>query len=238
MTKMVAAKKLEADNGSLAEVAYQHLRTAILDCSLLPGERVTEASEMARLELGKTPVREALQRLVREGLVVVMPRQGYQVAPITLRDVEELFGLRMVVEPAAVALAAVRLTPTELARLEKLCHAGYDTHDPASLRSFTKLNREFHAAIAWASGNRRLAELVERLLVETQRLIHYGMLLRPRSEEAVHEHEELVAALTLRDATKARSICEAQIEAARRMVFDSLTSASSLREMPIGLAQP
>src|SRR5205085_4717546 len=113
---------------SASERAYQRLRAAIVACDPAPGDRITEGDVAQRLAIGKTPVHEALRRLVHEGLVVVRPRQGYVVAPITLGDVEELCGLRLVVEPAAVELAAAggRIDTARVVALERLCRVGYD----------------------------------------------------------------------------------------------------------------
>jgi DNA-binding GntR family transcriptional regulator len=90
----------------LAESAYSLLRGKILDCELMPGTPLTEGSVVGRLEIGKTPVREAMRRLVQEGLLRVTPRAGYRVAPVTLKDLDEVFRLRQIAEGASAALAS------------------------------------------------------------------------------------------------------------------------------------
>jgi DNA-binding GntR family transcriptional regulator len=213
---------------SLADAAYARLKQDVIHCELEPGLRVSEAKLVQRTGIGKTPVREALGRLVQEGLVRNIPRHGYEVTPITLRDVQELFGLRLVVEPAAVQLAAGHVDAAQLRRLDDLCHAGYEVGDHDSAAAFLRANRELHGTIARSSSNRRLAEVVERVLDECERLFHLGLMLRNRSDEMAHEHKDLVDALIAGDAEGARRIAIEQILSAQRMVVDALLYSPSL----------
>lgn len=220
---------------SASATAYAHLREQIIDCARAPGERLTESEVATQMHLGKTPVREALRQLVHEGLVVVHPRRGYVVAPVTLSDVEDLCGLRLIVEPAAVALAAEHMDDDVAAALEKLCHIGYEVSDPESVRAFHRVNRSFHSTIARACGNPRLAALIDQLLVESQRIIQFGMLLQPHSDEAVHSHEALLDALKARNASAARRIVAQEIRDTQRMVIDGLLRHSTLRTLEVDL---
>jgi DNA-binding GntR family transcriptional regulator len=224
-------------NTSQAEHAYQQLRTEILECQLMPGTRLTESLTLERLALGKTPVREALQRLINDNLMVVIPRHGYEVAPISLRDVEEVFGLRAIIEPQAVVMAIGRLEPKTFKHLHKLAKTGYDLQNPKSIQAFQQANTEFHSIIAKASGNRRLAAIVEQCLAESRRLIQFGMLIQPRSEEATHEHEDLLEALEQKDQQAVLSIAKRQIEASKQMVLQSLLSSRVVQEAAIQINQ-
>jgi DNA-binding GntR family transcriptional regulator len=220
---------------SIAERAYQRLRLAIVECRLAPGQRLTEASIAQKLQVGETPAREALRRLVQEGLVRVAPRHGYAVAPITLRDVHELFELRLLIEPATAGMAAVNSPAAPLARLKELSRVGYADGGQDSVRKFLRANTELHAHIAHLSGNHRIAQLLNQLLSESERLINFGMLSHPQSETTVGEHQKLLEALADRDANSAREIMEKHIIATRQMVVESLIANTSLREIPIGV---
>jgi len=218
---------------SLAEKAYQRLRLAIVECRFAPGDRLTEAAIARHLKVGKTPAREALRRLVLEGLARVTPRHGYTVAPITLRDAQELFDLRLLLEPAAAELAAGNLESRSLSRLRRLSRYGYVPGGRDSIREFVRANSELHAEIARISGNHRIAELIARLLAESERLINFGALLRPRSERTVGEHQRMIEALEKGDARSARKVAEEHIRTTRRMVVESLISDARLREVSI-----
>jgi DNA-binding GntR family transcriptional regulator len=213
----------------LANAAYARLKQEVIRCELEPGLRFTEAKLVLRTGIGKTPVREALGRLAQDGLVRSIPRHGYEVTPITLRDVQELFGLRLVVEPAAVQLAAGHVDAAQLRRLDELCHAGYEVGDHESAAAFLGANRELHGTIARSSSNSRLAEVVERVLDECERLFHLGLMLRNRTAEMAHEHKELLEALIAGDGEGARRIAVEQILSAQRMVIDALLYSPSLQ---------
>jgi DNA-binding GntR family transcriptional regulator len=215
--------------GSLTDRAYAYIKRKIIRCEMPPGMSVTESQLVEEIDIGKTPVREALARLVQEGFVLNIPRRGYEVTPITLRDVQELFGLRLILEPAAVQLAAGHVDVELLRYLDDLCRPErYSVQDPESADRHLSANREFHVTIAKASGNRRLAEGIEKLLDEGQRLLHLSLMFRNRSEEIMHEHRELVDALAAGDVDGARRITVEQILAAQRNVVDALLSSPSL----------
>ncbi|WP_284286494.1 GntR family transcriptional regulator, partial [Methylobacterium gregans] len=98
--------------------AYDILRREIVSCRLLPGTRFTEAEVMERFEIGKASCRIALQRLTQDGFVTSMPRHGYRITPITVKDVDEVFSLRVELEPLAARGAAGRVNRAQLERLE------------------------------------------------------------------------------------------------------------------------
>ena len=98
---------------SATDIAYRALRDEILRCELAPGSRVVEGEIAERLGMSKTPVKKALGMLIHEGFVEVRPRHGYQVTEITLADVQEVYQLRQILEPAAAELAATNATPEQ-----------------------------------------------------------------------------------------------------------------------------
>jgi DNA-binding GntR family transcriptional regulator len=217
-----------ASTSSQGEVAYAALRRRIIQCELEPGERITEAQLASETAIGKTPVREALTRLIQEGLVRSIPGHGYEVTPITLGDVQDLFNFRLIVEPAAAQLAAGHVNATDLRRLDDLCAARFSTVEMESESHFLQANYLFHTTIADASGNRRLAEAVRRALEESERLFHLSNVLRNRSDEVAHEHKDLVDALIAGDGELARKLTLIHITASQRLVLDALLTSPSL----------
>lgn len=218
----------------LTDTAYDAIKRDILECQLLPGTEVTERELAARYGIGKAPLREALVRLGQEGLLQSIPRSGYRITAVTIQDVQDIFALRLLLEPVAARQAAGRIDEKLLTQLNELCKAGYQPGDRASESAFLRANRQLHVTIAVASGNRRLARVLEQLLEETERLFHLGLAVRDRTEEMEHEHEVLVAALVGGDGNAAAQATVEQVEAARKMVMDGILSAAWLREMPIG----
>jgi DNA-binding GntR family transcriptional regulator len=209
---------------SLTERAVAELRRDILTVRLAPGETVSETAVAQHLELGKAPVRAALARLAEEGLVTAVPRRGWMVSLVTIRDIHEVFDLRLMLEPEAARRAAGRVDHAMLARLDAVCAEGYDCDDEDSAMCFLEANKAFHVAIAELSGNARLARQLARLLDESTRMLILGLRSRDRTVEMAHEHHVLVEALALGRTEEAARIMHEQVSASRQMVLAALTA--------------
>ena len=225
-------------NGSLANAAYELIRRAILRCDLVPGEQVTEAQLAATYGLGRAAVRAALTRLSHEQLVRAIPRRGYAVAPITFQQVSDLFGVRLVVEPAAARLAAGRSHEQAIAELERLNEAcahvaGHD--DAAALR---EANKALHVAVARHSGNARLERIVRDALDELDRVLYLPQLANvwDRIDASFAEHQHIIAAIRERDAAQAERAMHDHILPNKQFVIEGLISSPILRS--INLVSP
>jgi len=209
--------------------AYQVLKRRLITLEIPAGGFFTEPQLARELALSKTPVREALARLQSEGLVEVAGRSGYRASPVTLKDTRDLMALRILLEGEAAALAATRIVDAGyLQTLNELCRVSYDPKDRASITNFLAANTRFHATVARAGGNDRLADVLERVLDQSERLFHLGLSLTSRAEEIVHEHQDLMKAIMSGDAKSAREIAVSQSRAAQAMVLDALLSSPSL----------
>lgn len=215
---------LDAFPGSLTEQACAALKRDIVTTALAPGAPLSESGLAERYKLGKAPIRAALARLAEEGLVRSAARRGWQVTPVTLRDVREVFELRLMLEPAAAAMAAGRVDEARLRALDRVVSAGYLPGDHASTLIFLEANRDFHCIIAELSGNSRLARQIARLLDEMTRMLLLGLGGRDRTGEMAHEHRELIDALVVGDSAAAERITRAQIEESRKMVLAALVA--------------
>lgn len=222
----------------LSDRAYERIRHDIIGCVLAPGTEISEAQLCAHYKLGKAPVRMALNRLAHDGLVRAMPRRGYRVTEVTLKDIHDVFELRLMLEPQAARMASGRVDAQRLRALDEACRAGYQPGDTKSTWRFLEANKAFHVEIARATGNRRLAEAVEQLLDEMTRLLHLGLGLRNRSQEMSREHRSLVKALARGDGDTAERICREQIEAARGMVLSAILTSRVVVNLPLGAELP
>ena len=209
---------------SLTDRVVAELRRDILSCRLGPGETLSEASTAARLQLGKAPVRAALARLADEGLVGAQPRRGWVVSLVTVRDIHEVFDLRLLLEPEAARRAAGRVDAAALGELDAICACGYRPEDEDSTLAFLAANQAFHVAVAALSGNARLARQIGRLLDESTRMLVLGLRRRDRTGEMSHEHHALTEALALGRADEAARIMREQVAASRAMVLAALTA--------------
>ncbi len=208
--------------------AYRTIKGEILKCELPPGAQIYEGETAERLEMSKTPVREALGMLVHEGFVEVRPRQGYRVADITISDVQEVFQMRHLLEPAAAELAAERASPEQLQELRSLVEENRGDSFDERVASITR----FHEVLADASGNYRLAGTLRNLLEEVQRLLYFGLDLGDMINIHGAEHRELLDALLKGNHHLAREIATRQVEESRLRFFEailqSLTDANSI----------
>jgi DNA-binding GntR family transcriptional regulator len=215
--------------------AYERLRHAIVYVELAPGTPVSEAQLVDAFGFSKAAVRAALARLRAEGLVLAAPRRGHMIAPLTMRDVLDIYDLRLLLEPPGAEAAAGAMAPEELDRLRALAAPEVDFDDPASLERFMAANRTVHLAIATAAGNRRAAQFIERLLDDSER----ARLVALRAGAASHgararsELLSLLAALEARDGAEAARLMSAAIGAFRDELVGSLQQAAL--DVPLGV---
>jgi DNA-binding GntR family transcriptional regulator len=215
----------EATSGA---AAYQRLRRAVVRLELAPGAAVSEAQLVDAFGFSKAAVRAALARLRAEGLVVAEPRRGHVVAPVTMRDVLEIYDLRLLLEPPAAEAAAGRMDRDAVARLKALAEPEVDFGDPESLERFLSANRTIHLAIAEAAGNRRTARMVERLLDDSERarLVALRAGAASRGVRARAELQYVLAALEDGDGRRAAELMAGAIRGFRDELVESLQHAA------------
>jgi len=212
---------------SLADQAVATLKREILACRLPPGEAVSETLMTERFQLGRAAVRAGLARLAEEGLVQAVPRRGWVVSVVTVRDIHEVFELRLMLEPEAASRAAGHADLQRLRQLDDVCALGHQPEDADSALEFLAANRCFHVTVAELAGNQRLARQIGRLLDEATRMLVLGLSTRDRSGEMAHEHRALIAAMAAHNAPLAGQIMRDQITASRDMVLAALTGPRS-----------
>lgn len=217
----------------LTERAYEHVRRDIISCVIAPGAEISESQLSAHYRLGKAAVRVALTKLAHDGLVRAIPRRGYRVTPVTLQDINDVFELRLMLEPAAARMAAGKVDTRQLKVYDELCRAGYEPRDAKSITRFLEANKAFHVAIAQATGNARLAAAIEHLLDEMTRLMHLGLGLRQGLHEVEREHRNLIKALARGDSETAERVCRDQIEAARNIMTSAVLASRSVMTLSI-----
>ena len=206
---------------SATDRAYAVLRAEVLSCELGPGSRIVEGEIAERLGMSKTPVKKALGMLIHEGFVEVQPRHGYRVTEITLADVQEVYQLRQIMEPAAAELAATNATPEQLQGLRSLVE---ESPDDTYEQQADKIVR-FHEILAEASGNVRLAAVLRNLLDEMRRLLSLGLDIQESVARQAGEHRELLDALLKGNHHLARQIAEQQVETGRMRMFEAILAS-------------
>jgi DNA-binding GntR family transcriptional regulator len=200
-------------NPSLREGAYAELRSRIVNLVYAPGDRLFERDLAAELAVSRIPLREALQLLQSDGLVVLVPRQGAIVAPFTADDVRDLFDVRESLEVLAARLAAERHTAEGLAELREQMDAGRAAiarEDDAALGA---ANATFHRVLLQIAANPLLTAMMRPLEARTQWLLH--LTSRRDLVQRCDEHEALYAAVAAGDADKAAECALEHVTAGR-----------------------
>jgi DNA-binding GntR family transcriptional regulator len=204
------------------------LRTDIVACRIAPGSSVSEAELANRYKLGKAGIRRALVRLIERNWVQALPRRGYLVKPVTLRDIGEIFALRRVIEPIAVRHAAGRVDVNRLRQLDAVCGAGFVGGDPASQATFLQAHRQLHLTVVMAGGNDRLAAVFEPLWDETERVIYHTGLMRSRAADLRHDHITLISALATGRGDDAASAIGDEVEQLHCVIIDTVLKTPSM----------
>jgi DNA-binding GntR family transcriptional regulator len=224
---------------SSGDDAYARIRRDVLSCRLAPGAIVTEPELMSAYGIRKTSCRIALVRLAHEGFVRSRPRKGYQISPITLRDVEEVFTLRLQLEPLAARLAAGRVDIGLLRELEAACRVRHPVLQLSDqIDVFMDANKAFHLAIAAACGNERLYRTLALLMDEMSRLVALGFGVQRTRPEIKHDHNAMIDALAEGDGKRAETIARRHIETFQVMTLEKLYAslAQTGTAVPVGLA--
>jgi DNA-binding GntR family transcriptional regulator len=219
------------DTGGLsrAEYAYNKLRDAIRSNGLQPGQRLKEAELADRFQISRTPIREALSRLMLEGLVQLTAR-GASVASLTNQQVREVYYLREILEGAAAQLAAAKITSAELETMREFVEA-FATD--ISAQEAARLNELFHQAILDAAHNGYLTQALIRLSDTLHLLPGTTFQEEGRIAEALEEHRNILNALEARDGAAAEQTARLHIRRAGiirlRMMFASAGNIAELQ---------
>jgi DNA-binding GntR family transcriptional regulator len=204
---MAREKEPTTPKSTLSEKAYKAIKREILQGKIEEGTFLLEADVRKRHAIGRTPFREACNRLHHEGILEVVPRRGYLVPEMSFRDVRDMFDARLILEGVIAELAAARATPAQVAELERLA-----MQDPSSQISrddyeeLSKVNTEFHVCLAQMTQNRELVKLVTDILERNERLSYMELRSsRLQSSEIQMLHWPIVEAIRKRDPAAARS---------------------------------
>ena len=209
---------------SKKDKAYQEIKKAIIS-GKLESEKIFSIAELSKtFEVGRTPVREALVILDSEGLIEPFPKYGYQIKSLSVHDMLEIFHLRSVLEVEGVGLAAERISEDDIRLLEsnnrleqELVISLQSENSTHSYYEGYELNVEFHLMIARASGNSRLADMVERLQNESELVLGYDPHIArvEIAAAATIQHHELIERLRQRDKSGAQEAMRRHIEHAK-----------------------
>ncbi len=203
---------------SLRDAAYDLIKHQIITCTFKPGEYLNEAYVSATLGIGRTPVHQALGRLMLEDMVEVIPRKGVIVKPVSLEDVMQIIEVRLINEPYGVRLAAECADDTEISTMADILARAKNWTEVRNVKEMMLLDREFHLALARAAKNAVLADILRKLHERSLRFWFISLTVPDHHEAVQEQHNSILQAIRARDADAAESAMRGHIESFRRNV--------------------
>lgn len=220
--------------GNLAPQVYKQLRKAILRGQLQPGSRLVESRMAEELGVSRTPVREAVSRLVAQGFVKEI-EGGVRIVADMEVEIHEVFAIRQLLEGFAARLAAQNASGDELREIERVCQASMRAVESTSVAERAALNNIFHGAIAKASQSDRLIKIISEFYeyAITEEMLPF--FATDSSHRHVAQHAEIVDALKARDADLAEAVMRRHLgeimEAVGKAIRGVRSQATSLEEV-------
>lgn len=196
---------------SLSQLAYRHIRRKIVSTELAPGAVIDESSLRSDLGMGRTPIREALQRLSLEKLVTILPRRGMLVSEIGITDLQRLFEIRYELEGLAARLAAWRRTPDQLERMQAVLTYLPGPDEDVDPERLIAIDEASHRLIYAAANNEFLQDTLAMLYSQSLRLWYFTLAQIGVLVEAVQEHRLIFDAISARDGESACDLIRAHI---------------------------
>jgi DNA-binding GntR family transcriptional regulator len=188
---------------------YEELRKQILTLQLKPGAPLDEVSLAAQFGLSRSPVRDALARLISEGLVTILPNRTTLVTPFEIEEFPKYISALDLIQRAVTRLAAQHRTDADLARIQKADDVYMQAVDSGDFQAMSETNKALHMAIAHAANNPYFVGYYERLLGEGQRLLHLHFdytVTSPTATKLGRDHAELIDAIARKDAEAAERL--------------------------------
>ena len=221
---------MEYQEQSLGGQIFNRIRDDILSGNYAPGEELKEATLGKQLGVSRTPVREAMRKLELEGLVVMIPRRGAQVANITEKDLNDVLEVRMALENLSIENACKKMTEEQLAELKKAAKVFEATMEEGNLVKLAEADVAFHEVIYQSSDNRRLNQVLNNLREQIYRYRVEYLKEEETRKLLVKEHDEIYEAIRNRDVKTAQEISYQHIENQREAIVRSIREENDSRQ--------
>lgn len=202
----------------LREIVYEELKMQILKGQIVPGTRMMEVEMAEEMGVSRTPIREAIRKLEKEGLVTIEPRKGAYASQISTKDMVDILEVRQNMEGLAAYYAAIRMTEEQKKKLSEVSEAYNKAVLDNNTPDMIKYDTAFHHLIVEGSGNKMLVHMIEQLqeLVLRFRYLYYDDF--KRAEKMPREHKVIYEAIVTGDTEKARKAADVHIDRLKKMV--------------------
>lgn len=196
----------------LRDVVFNTLRQAILKGELAPGERLMEIQLAEKLGVSRTPIREAIRKLELEGLVLMIPRKGAEVAKISEKSLKDVLEVRRSLEELAIELACQRMTETDFQELERVEATFREVVKKGSSMEIAEMDEKYHDVIYDATRNARLVQILNNLREQMYRYRLEYIKDEDKRQILMIEHEKIMKALMGRHVAEAKRAIREHID--------------------------
>ncbi len=206
----------------LRDVVFNTLRHAILKGELEPGERLMEIALAQKLGVSRTPIREAIRKLELEGLVVMVPRKGAEVADITEKDLRDVLEVRTALEELSIGLAMKNMNDDDCKQLTEANKLFAKDSEGDDLIKIAEADVAFHELIYMATGNKRLIQMINNL---REQMYRYRLeYIKDKSTHArlVDEHNRIIDAMVKNDVAAAKAAIKLHVENQEENILKSI----------------
>lgn len=206
----------------LRDVVFNTLRQAILTGEMKPGERLMEIHLANKLGVSRTPIREAIRKLELEGLVIMIPRRGAEVAQITWKSLKDVLEVRRALDVLAIELACDRMTQEELQELYRACESFAEATRKKDVREIAEADVALHDFIVAATRNNRLIQLVNNLAEQMYRYRFEYIKDSSQHERLIQEHNDMYQSILRKDKESAARAVRKHIDNQEEAIIHQL----------------
>ena len=214
----------------LRDVVFNTLRKAILTGELKPGERLMEIHLANRLGVSRTPIREAIRKLELEGLVIMIPRRGAEVAQITEKSLKDVLEVRRALDALCVELACERITEEGKVKLREACSEFEKATKTGDVTAIAEADVALHDIIVEATGNARLIQLINNLSEQMYRYRFEYIKDESRHKKLVEEHRMIYESIIEKDKEKAAKAAKLHIDNQEKSIIRQIRLERSQQE--------
>jgi DNA-binding GntR family transcriptional regulator len=219
-SKAAKRRKEPSDrSASLTQQAYEAIKEKVITLYFLPGQYLNEAAICDLLQLGRTPVHQALQRLQLEGLIDVVPRKGVIIQPDSIGQIAEFLNARLVVEPEIARLAAAHAAAKDIEELQAILDNGFARNGGGEINAFVECDHAFHKKISEMSGSRVLGDFTRSLHERCTRAWYLHLWQTLDTAASDKQHRAILKAIRNRDGDAAARAMRAHLSSLRERVL-------------------
>ena len=214
----------------LRDVVFITLREAILNGELEPGERLMEIALAQKLGVSRTPIREAIRKLELEGLVVMAPRKGAEVAEITLKDVKDVLEVRKNLEDLAVELACKKATEEDIEEMKRAHEEFIKTLSQKDLTVIAEADVKFHDVIYKTTDNKRLIQILNNLREQMYRYRLEYIKDEKKRMIVTDEHLQIIEAIKNKDVDSAKEYIQEHINNQEKTIVEKINAKKAEKD--------